>query len=88
MADPLLLGFGVALILIGFAAVFIAVIWLALSGSKGGKSSVRGGGAVIIGPIPIIFGTDKESVKMILILSIVLVSLLLIFMLFSHGILR
>ena len=88
MADPLLLGFGVALILIGFAALFIAVIWLALSGSKGGKSMVRGGGAVIIGPIPIIFGKDKESVKMILILSIVLVSLLLIFTLFSHGVLR
>ncbi len=88
MADQLLLGFGVALILIGFAVVFLAVMWLVLSGSKGGKSRVRGGGAVIIGPIPIIFGTDKDSVKIILILSIALVALLLVFMLFSYGVLR
>ena len=64
------------------------MILMVLSGAKGGKSRVRGGGAVIIGPIPIIFGTDKESVKIILVLSIVLVALLLVFMLFSYGILR
>lgn len=76
------------LILIGFAVAFIAMILMVLSGAKGGKGKVRGGGAVIIGPVPIIFGTDKESVRIILVLSIVLVALLLVFMLFSHGILR
>ena len=76
---------GVALILLGFAFAFTAVIWLVLSGAKSGKTRVRGGGAVIIGPIPIVFGTDKESMKMILVLSIVLVVLLLIFMVFSRG---
>jgi len=64
------------------------MILLVLSGAKGGKGKVRGGGAVIIGPVPIVFGTDKESVRIILVLSIVLVALLLVFMLFSHGILR
>lgn len=88
MPDQLLSSIGVALILVGFAVAFIAVIWLVLSGVKGGKGKVRGGGAVIIGPIPIIFGTDKESVKIILVLSIVLVVLLLIFMLFSYGFFR
>lgn len=76
------------LILIGFAVAFIAMILMVLSGAKGGKGKARGGGAVIIGPVPIIFGTDKESVRIILVLSIVLVALLLVFMLFSHGILR
>ena len=88
MADQLLSSIGVLLILIGFAVAFIAMILMVLSGAKGGKSRVRGGGAVIIGPVPIIFGTDKESVKIILVLSIVLVALLLVFMLFSYGILR
>ena len=88
MADQLLSNVGIVLILLGFAVAFIAMILMVLSGAKGGKSRVRGGGAVIIGPVPIIFGTDKESVKIILVLSIVLVALLLVFMLFSHGILR
>jgi len=76
---------GIALILLGFAVALIAMIWMASSGGKGGKARIRGGGAVIIGPIPIIFGTDKESVKIILVLSIVLVALFLVLMLFSYG---
>lgn len=79
---------GVALVLIGFAVAFIAMIWLILAGAKSGKGMVRGGGAVIIGPIPIIFGTDKESIKIILVLSIVLVVLLLAYTLFSYGVFR
>ena len=39
---------------------------------------VRGGGAIIIGPIPIIFGTDKKSIKTILLLSMTLTVLLII----------
>lgn len=85
VADQLLWNFGVALILVGFALAFIAVIWLVVSGGRGGKTKIKGGGAVIIGPIPIVFGTDKESVKAILVLSIVLVVLLLIFMMISKG---
>lgn len=90
MADQLLSGIGVALILVGFAVAFIAMIWLVLSSSKSDedKAKVRGGGVVIIGPIPIIFGTDKESVKIMLALSIVLVALLIVWMLVSQGVFR
>jgi len=85
VTDQLLWSIGVALILVGFALAFVAMIWLTVSSMKGGKARVRGGGAVIIGPIPIIFGTDKESVKVILVLLIALVVLLLVFMMFSNG---
>jgi uncharacterized protein (TIGR00304 family) len=90
VADQITTSIGVALVLIGFAVAFIAVIWLILSGARSGKDRgrVRGGGVVIIGPVPIIFGTDKESVKIILLLSIALVVLLLVFMLFSNGVIR
>jgi len=88
VSDQLLSSIGVALILIGFAVAFIAMIWLALTGAKGSKGRVKGGGAVIIGPIPIVFGTDKESIKIILILSIVLIALLVVFTLFSFGFFR
>jgi uncharacterized protein (TIGR00304 family) len=88
VADQLLWSTGVGLILLGFVLAFIAMILLVVSGTKGGRAKVRGGGAVIIGPIPIVFGTDKESVKVILILSIALVALLLVFMMFSNGLFR
>jgi uncharacterized protein (TIGR00304 family) len=85
LADHSLLNIGFGLILLGFALIFIAMIGAILSGRKGGGGKVRGGGAIIIGPIPIVFGTDKRSVKVILILSIVLVALLIVLMMFSRG---
>ncbi len=88
MAEQLLWNTGISLIFLGFAIALIAVLWLLLSGVKGGKGKVKGGGAIIIGPVPIIFGTDKESVKIILLLSIILVALLLILTVFWPNIFR
>jgi len=88
VADQILSNIAVSLILLGFAISFIAMLWLVLSSVRSGKGEVREGGAVIIGPIPIIFGTDKETVKMLLVLSILLVILLLFLTLFSDGILQ
>jgi uncharacterized protein (TIGR00304 family) len=77
MSEQLLWNVGLTLVFAGFALACIGVILLFLKGAKGGRSKVKGGGVVIIGPIPIIFGTDKESVKIILVLSIILMILLL-----------
>jgi len=74
---------GVILVFTGFVIAFVAVLlWIFMTVKGGGK--VRGGGAVIIGPFPIVFGTDKESVKVLLLLSIALVVLLLVFIAFSY----
>jgi len=86
MSDQLLWSVGLTLVFVGFAIAFVAVVLLFLKGLKSKSGKVQGGGAVIIGPIPIIFGTDKESVKLILVLSIILVVLLLVLMVFSYGI--
>jgi uncharacterized protein (TIGR00304 family) len=48
---------------------------------KGGPR-VRGGGVIMIGPIPIIFGSDKDSAKTLVILAIIL---MLISLLFFRG---
>ncbi len=40
--------------------------------AKGG-TQVRGGGVVMIGPIPIVFGTDVGSVKILIALMILLI---------------
>jgi len=88
MSGQLLRDIGLALVFAGFAIAFLAVVLLFLKGfkSKGGK--VRAGGAVVIGPFPIIFGTDKESMKIILVLSIILVSLLLVLTVLWSNIFR
>jgi uncharacterized protein (TIGR00304 family) len=66
---------GTVLIFIGVLIVIVAV--LLISVRSAGKGKVKAGGAVIIGPIPIIFGTDKKSLKTVMGLSIVLTALLL-----------
>ncbi len=73
---------GILLILAGFFVTFVATVLLFFTAFKG-KGKVKGGGVVIIGPFPIIFGTDKESVKILLLLSIILIIFLLVFMAFS-----
>jgi len=88
MADQFLWDIGVTLILLGFAISFIAALLMVLSGVRGGKGRVKGGGAIIVGPIPIIFGTDKESLKIILVLSIILIALLLVLTVFWSNIFR
>lgn len=85
MAGQTLLNIGLVLVLVGFAVTFIAVVLLAFTAVKG-RGKIRGGGAVVIGPFPIVFGTDKESVKILLVLAIALVALLLIVMAFSAKI--
>jgi len=67
---------GIIIIFVGVIIVFVAFVLLFLSSIKSGRA--RGGGALIIGPFPIVFGSDKESVKTILWLSIALTVLLFI----------
>lgn len=68
---------GVALIFVGVLIVLVAFALLFIVGFE--EKTVRGGGTVIIGPFPIIFGTDKESVKILLWLSITLTVILIAF---------
>ena len=67
---------GFALIFIGILIIAIAIILLSISGTKKGK--VRGGGVIMIGPVPIIFGTDKSSPKTVILLSLALTVMLII----------
>lgn len=68
---------GIALIFVGIVVILVAIILLFLSNIKR-EGHVKGGGAIIIGPFPIIFGTDKESIKTVLLLSLALTILLVI----------
>ena len=71
---------GLTLIILGFMATFVAVFILLIKGiSLRGKT--RGGGLIMIGPIPIIFGTDKETMKILIMLAILLMIIAVIIML-------
>jgi uncharacterized protein (TIGR00304 family) len=74
-----LYGLAIALIFTGMLIILVATLLLFLS-NVNGEGKVKGGGAIIIGPFPIIFGTDKESVKTVLLLSLALTVLLVIAM--------
>jgi uncharacterized protein (TIGR00304 family) len=77
---------GIALVFVGVLVIIVAVILLSISGAKKGK--VKGGGAIIIGPVPIIFGTDEKSLKTILLLSLALTVLLVVAMIVYYLLLR
>jgi len=83
MSGQLLFNIGLILIFTGFLLVLVAIALLMFTAAIGRKK-VRGGGVVIIGPLPIVFGTDKESVRTLLLLSIVLIVVVLLVMAFCY----
>lgn len=73
---------GWILIILGVVAFFLAAIMLFFSiFSRRRTKRVRGGGLIMLGPIPIIFGTDLESVKALIALAVMLVVIMLILVL-------
>lgn len=69
MAD--LVQAGVALVLVGFAVVLVSMY----PRGHGDGREVKGGGVIMIGPIPIIFGSDAKWAAVAIVLAIVLVIL-------------
>jgi len=59
-----------AMIVVGVLLIFVGSLREARRSS--GKEEVRGGAAVIIGPVPIVVGTDAETAKWLMVLAVVL----------------
>jgi uncharacterized protein (TIGR00304 family) len=74
--DQNLVTAGLLLVLAGFVIGALSLLRpdRAHTGSRGEK---RGGGVIIIGFIPITFGSDPRTTKVLLILSIILVVVLI-----------
>jgi uncharacterized protein (TIGR00304 family) len=79
-------GVGTALVVVGVVVIVLAVIFASRGSVKEGKT--RGAGVIMIGPIPIIFGTDKKSVKEVLALALGLSVVVLIILLLYYWLLR
>ncbi len=81
-----IIGLGIALVIVGVIVVVAAIILASLRGAKHGN--VRAGGVIMIGPIPIIFGTDKKAIKSAALLALALMVTALIVLLVYYWLLR
>lgn len=72
---PVVVLVGAAVVVIGLAMVVLAAISTSRRGGQeeGKRTEVRGGGVIMIGPIPIIFGTDAKWTTVAIALAIILV---------------
>ncbi len=74
------------LIAVGIIIIIIAVVLAVMGGIRKGK--VKAAGVIMIGPVPIIFGTDKKSVKTVLALSLALTVTLTVLFVIYYLLLR
>jgi uncharacterized protein (TIGR00304 family) len=79
LVDAFLTNAGLLLVVFGFVLAFVAMIFLAVK-SGGSSGQTKGAGILLIGPIPIIFGSDRSSVRTLMILAIILIAIVLAFM--------
>ncbi len=77
MADNTLFSICMLLVLAGFVIGILALVIAILRSARGAGES-RGGGLIMIGPVPIVFGTDKQSARVLMLLGIVLMFLLVV----------
>ncbi len=77
---------GLALVIVGIIFIILAIILASTQGNE--KAKVKGAGIIMIGPIPIIFGTDKKSVKMVLALALAITIALIITTIIYYWLLR
>jgi uncharacterized protein (TIGR00304 family) len=77
---------GAALIAVGIIIIIVAVILASTRGAGSGR--MKGAGVIMIGPVPIIFGTDKKSVKSVLVLALALTIAVIIAMVVFYWLLR
>jgi uncharacterized membrane protein len=72
-------GVVILMLIVAFLLILMGFILLSL----GGEREIRGGGVLIIGPLPIIFGTDQRVAKGLIILALILT--IVTFMIFVMG---
>jgi Protein of unknown function DUF131. len=62
----------IELIILGIVLVFLGILLLFLSFIRPGEGKTEAGGVVIVGPVPIVFGTSQRIATAAMLLAIVL----------------
>lgn len=81
MKGELLVFMGMGLIFIGFMLIFLGTLMSASSG----ETNIESGGVIMIGPIPIVFGTNR-GVTLAMILAVLLMVLWIVGALISRRV--
>lgn len=68
-----LVDLGFIIIIVGFFIIFAGVLLHILRGNKG---KIEGGGIILIGPIPIVWGTGSKIVLALTIISIIILMII------------
>ncbi|HLQ20816.1 MAG TPA: DUF131 domain-containing protein [Nitrososphaerales archaeon] len=66
---------GTLFVFAGLAIIFVAML---LSSKPSTGERVRGGGVVMIGPIPLVFGSDMKWASVAIVLALVLILVTLV----------
>jgi len=81
-----LITLGFLVVLLGMLLILLGVFsqayqsWKTTGSAEQQENGVRAGGVIMIGPIPLIFGSDPGALKLAIILAIILMALALILM--------
>jgi uncharacterized protein (TIGR00304 family) len=78
-----LISLGVVAVIIGMFLIFVGTA-LQASGKTEKNEKVSAGGVVLIGPIPIIFGSDRGMVSLALIGAVIL--MVMYYLIFYRGV--
>lgn len=82
-----MMGLGLLLFIVGMFLMMLGALReasKAKESGQGGEEKVEAGGVVLIGPVPIVFGTSQRIAKIVLILAIVLTILALVLFLIAY----
>jgi len=75
---------GIALTVVGVIVALLAVVLSLTLSNRKDAGQTKGGGILLIGPIPIIFGTDRESAKILIMLATALLVVVTALMVFPY----
>ena len=76
------------LILLGIVLIFLGMLILMLSLWRAGEGRAEAGGVVIVGPVPIVFGTSQRVAATVMVLAIVLTVVALLLFLFGLALVK
>jgi uncharacterized protein (TIGR00304 family) len=76
------------LILLGMVLIILGIFILMLSLWRAGEGRGEAGGVVIVGPVPIVFGTSQRVAATVMVLAIVLTVVVLFLFLLGLALVR
>jgi uncharacterized protein (TIGR00304 family) len=76
------------LILLGIVLIILGMFILMLSLWRAGEGRGEAGGVVIVGPVPIVFGTSQRMAATVMVLAIVLTVVALLLFLLGLALVR